>query len=204
MTKVEIMGLRRVLAPLVALAVVLLGLPAAAQQSFPTPEAAADALITALRASDRAALDQIFGAAWVQRLQASEPEERRQNAAHFVADAAAFRAIRRDGDDTAILMVGFDASPFPIPLRRVDGVWRYDPAAGAEEMLNRRIGANELTTLRASSQRGSRARRAATTVSIGTLQPGRSRARLVPCWPRRAIRRAARPVRPITATCIAS
>jgi hypothetical protein len=45
-------------------------------------------------------------------------------------------------------MVGFDASPFPIPLRRVEGGWRYDPAAGAEEMLDRRIGANELATIR--------------------------------------------------------
>jgi hypothetical protein len=122
--------------------------PPSVQQSFPTPEAAADALIAALRGNDRPALDRMFGAEWVQRLQASEPEERRENVARFLGEVAEFRAVRRDGEDTAILMVGFDASPFPVPLRRVDGAWRYDPAAGAEELLNRRIGANELTTIR--------------------------------------------------------
>ena len=122
--------------------------PASMQQSFPTPEAAADALIAALRGSDRPALDRIFGAEWVQRLQASEPEERQDNVARFLGEVAEFRAVRRDGEDTAILMVGFDASPFPVPLRRVDGAWRYDPAAGAEELLDRRIGANEITTIR--------------------------------------------------------
>src|SRR5262249_33383189 len=107
-----------------------------------------DALVAAMRTNDRAALDQIFGATWVQRLQASEPEERAQHAAQFVADATAFRAIRRDGDDTAILMTGLDAAPVAIPLPRVEGAWRYDPAAGADEILIRRIGANELTTIR--------------------------------------------------------
>src|SRR5262245_34489381 len=46
-------------------------------------------------------------------------------------------------------MVGFDASPFPIPLVTTGDSWRFDPAAGAEELLNRRIGFNELTTIRA-------------------------------------------------------
>lgn len=118
------------------------------QQSFPTPEAAADALIAALRGNDRPALDRIFGAESVQRLQPSEPEERQESVARFLADAAEFRAVRRESEDTAILMLGFDASPFPVPLRRVDGGWRYDPAAGAEEILNRHIGANELTAIR--------------------------------------------------------
>jgi hypothetical protein len=148
MMKATLLRLRRSTALVAAAMMLLLSTSAIAQQTFPTPEAAADALIAALRNNDRPALDGIFGDGWVDRLQASEPEERQANVARFLADAAAFRAIRRDGDATAILMVGFDASPFPVPLRLVDGAWQYDPAAGAEELLNRRIGNNELTTIR--------------------------------------------------------
>jgi hypothetical protein len=58
--------------------------------------------------------------------------------------------VAMEGADKAVLILGPDDWPFPIPLMRKDGTWAFDTAAGREEILARRIGRNELSTIQAS------------------------------------------------------
>ena len=77
-----------------------------------------------------------------------------------VADAAARKRVVEaydakhrvvmEGADKAVLVIGQEDWPFPIPLIRKDGAWRFDTAAGREEILHRRIGRNELSAIQAS------------------------------------------------------
>ena len=55
-----------------------------------------------------------------------------------------------EGDNKAIMVLGQDDYPLPIPLVRKDGQWRFDTAAGRDEILARRIGKNELDAIQAS------------------------------------------------------
>ena len=115
---------------------------------FATPEAAVDAFVTALESKDKQALMTIFG-----------PEgDRLLSSGDAVADAAdrkdfleAYRnkhAIIAEGE-LRILNVGVNDWPLPIPLASQGGKWYFDTEAGAEELINRRIGENELGAISA-------------------------------------------------------
>ena len=69
----------------------------------------------------------------------------------FVAAYDAKHQIAMEGDNKAIMVIGQEDFPLPIPLVRKDGMWRFDTAAGREEILARRIGKNELDAIQASS-----------------------------------------------------
>jgi hypothetical protein len=116
-------------------------------QVFATPEAAVAALSRAVSTTNRVELDSVFGAAAQQLV---NPDET-QGAAELAEFAAAFEAAHRlvrQSDSRMIVEIGTDRWPFPIPLVRVVGGWQFDTAAGVEELLNRRIGRNELDVLR--------------------------------------------------------
>ncbi len=134
------------------LAVVLaIGLPlaaAAAQnaKTFASPEAAAAALAASAKAQDQAALRDIFGPT----LADIENPDRVQAKNDLRAFAAALEQSFRLNHESATkcdLEVGADNWPFPIPIVQRDGQWFFDTAAGKEELLNRRIGKNELAVL---------------------------------------------------------
>ena len=67
----------------------------------------------------------------------------------FVAAYDAKHQIAMEGDNKAIMVIGQEDFPLPIPLVRKDGMWRFDTAAGREEILFRRIGKNELDAIQA-------------------------------------------------------
>src|SRR5215472_16595190 len=67
----------------------------------------------------------------------------------FIEAYDAKHAVAMDGDSKALLIVGQEDFPFPIPLVRKDGMWQFDTAAGRQEILYRRIGRNELDTIQA-------------------------------------------------------
>lgn len=118
---------------------------AAEERYFSTPEQAVAALITALERNDMARIDRLLG---VQGLLSSGDE---------VADnATRERFLRRyrernelvaGGPNDLVLQVGEDPWPMPIPLVRRAGRWSFDGPAGAEELVLRRIGRNELRTI---------------------------------------------------------
>ncbi|MGD0539700.1 MAG: DUF2950 domain-containing protein [Verrucomicrobiota bacterium] len=118
-------------------------LSAAGEQQFSSPEAAVDALKTAVVAQDTNALHAIFGPAG-HELVAADIVEATNERELFASRLAEKTVLVRDSDSKAVLHLGADGWAFPIPLRKQDGQWLFDTEAGKEEILNRRIGANEL------------------------------------------------------------
>ncbi len=114
---------------------------------FETPQQAVSALGEAVDSTNRTALVTLFGAE-TERLTNPDQVQGAQDLAEF---AAAFNATNRlvpESDKRIILEVGNDGWPFPIPLVKAADGWRFDTGAGVDEMLNRRIGRNELDVLR--------------------------------------------------------
>jgi len=140
--------LRR-LARIAALASVLGGYGAAlAQAPYATAEAAADALIEAVAASDRAALTQVLGkdAQTLVPLDRLDPADVRA----FVDKARQTRSVRMLEGGRGELSVGADDWVLPIPLlQRADGRWQFDVSGGLRALLEQRIGTNERSAMRA-------------------------------------------------------
>jgi len=129
---------------LTALLLVLPGrLPAADEERFSSPQAAVDALRAAVEVTDTNALHAIFGPAGhalvsVDVVEAAEEHEL------FMSRVKEKINLVAASDSKQELQLGADGWPFPIPLVKQDGQWLFDIEAGKEEILNRRIGANEL------------------------------------------------------------
>lgn len=125
----------------------LLALPlasaAADQRTFATPEAAVDALGEALKANDEAQLLAIFGSEHRNLVDTGDSAHDAKVRADTAAMLATFHVLEEHGSDRRVLLMGAQAWPLPIPLVRVDGAWRFATEEGVDELLNRRIGANE-------------------------------------------------------------
>ncbi|PRX30942.1 Protein of unknown function (DUF2950) [Paraburkholderia sp. BL18I3N2] len=120
-----------------------LGAFAAAQRTFATPEQAVTALSEALKARDEATLVAIFGEAHKRLVVSPDQAENEANWAKASAELDAFHVLDEAGPDRRILLVGGEAWPMPIPIVKEKGSWRFATELGEEEILNRRIGANE-------------------------------------------------------------
>jgi len=121
--------------------------PSAAQPSFATPEEASEALVAAVEKDDRAALQQLLGPGTEQLLASGDPVQDRQERSAFLAEYRAQHTLSAGGANDLVLLVGADQWPLPMPLVRKNGRWRFDGAAGADELVLRRVGANELNTI---------------------------------------------------------
>lgn len=125
---------------------------AAGQRTFATPDDAVSALSTALKAGDEATLIDIFGAAHKEMIATPDHAENVANWAAASAELDAFHVLTDAGPDRRTLLVGDEAWPMPIPIVKEHGSWRFATELGEEEILNRRVGANEreaITVLRA-------------------------------------------------------
>jgi hypothetical protein len=119
---------------------------ASTQRLFSSPEDAVNALTEAVKAKDETAIDQIFG-----------PSGKDLHSGDKVQDAAEFdelagnlaekTSLVRESDSRVLLHIGNENWPFPIPIVKKEGQWFFDTDAGKEEILNRRIGENELTAI---------------------------------------------------------
>lgn len=118
-----------------------------AQQFFATPEEAVAALRSATAAKDKDALLRIFGPQAKDLAQSGDPVEDAQAMARFAARLKEYSKLQKQSADTMLLHVGKLNWPMPIPLVRKNGQWYFDTAAGKEEILNRRIGRNELNAI---------------------------------------------------------
>jgi hypothetical protein len=143
----------KLIAGLLRLAVALvLAVPlasaAADQTTFPTPEAAVDALLAALKANDDAALVAMVGEKHKALVVTSDKADDAARHARAAAYLQTFRSLEERGNDRRVLLVGAQAWPYPIPLVRQGGGWRFAAEEGVEELLNRRIGGNERNAIR--------------------------------------------------------
>jgi Protein of unknown function (DUF2950) len=121
---------------------------ASAQKSFKTAQEGADALAAAARANDQKAIVAVLGPGGAGIASSGDPVADEQGRKTFVAAYDAKRNIDVKGD-RAVIVIGKDDWPFPIPLVQKDGNWRFDTAAGRDELLARRIGRNELAVIQA-------------------------------------------------------
>jgi len=119
------------------------------QKEFDTPKQAADALIQAAETFDVAAAKEILGPDSDDILTSEDPVMDRNRAKAFAAKAKEKNSIELDkkNPNHAILLVGTDDFPLPIPIVKQKGKWSFDTKEGREEILNRRIGANELNAI---------------------------------------------------------
>ena len=117
------------------------------EESFASPEQAVQALAAAWRSGRTSDLLAIFGPAGRPLVISGDPVAE-SNARHrFSASFDQRHHIEREGGGEAILVIGDEAWPYPIPIVRQGGAWRFDVKAGAEQILDRRIGANELNAI---------------------------------------------------------
>jgi hypothetical protein len=137
--------------PAVGLLLAVIGIPfqeaSGAPSAFPTPEEAVRALDQAIRATNRAALAELFGPA-AESLMNPDTVQGGRELADFAQAFTATNRLARVSDRRMVLEVGREAWPFPIPLVKGDRGWQFDGPAGVDELLNRRIGRNELDVLR--------------------------------------------------------
>jgi hypothetical protein len=123
---------------------------ASAEQSFKTIDAAVDALVSAARSNDRKALMEILGRGSSDIVSSGDPVADTASYQRFVSAYDAKHQLSMEGDNKAIMIIGQEDYPFPIPIVRENGTWRFDTGAGREEIIYRRIGANELDTIQTS------------------------------------------------------
>jgi len=117
------------------------------QRTFATPEAAVEALIAANRGNHLDQLLAILGPEGAKLIHSGDPIADEHGRARFVARYDKAHKIDLDGKNKATLIVGKDGWPFPLPLVGEHDRWHFDTKAGVEEILNRRIGRNELTVI---------------------------------------------------------
>jgi hypothetical protein len=119
------------------------------QKAFATPQQAADALILAADPFDLPALKEILGPGGEDLVSSADPVRDKNIAAAFAAKAREKNQVNSGSGEPnrAILVVGKDNWPLPIPLINKGGKWFFDTNAGREEILHRRIGSNELDAI---------------------------------------------------------
>ncbi|SAK52672.1 hypothetical protein AWB79_01913 [Caballeronia hypogeia] len=113
------------------------------QKTFATPEDAVNALEQALKSNDDSALVAIFGNAHKDLVVTPDEAENRKLRADALAEFEMYHLLEETSPDRRILRIGDEAWPMPIPLVREHGAWRFATEEGEQEVLDRRIGANE-------------------------------------------------------------
>jgi hypothetical protein len=136
-------------AAVVAMIIIVIGVKADAtvkQKGFATPDEAVNAFATAMRSNDEQALLSIFGTGAKELISSGDPVQDKQRREMFISDYDRKNSITQEGAKM-VLVIGEKDWPFPIPLVKKGDQWIFDTKAGKEEILNRRIGEDELSTV---------------------------------------------------------
>jgi hypothetical protein len=123
------------------------GKTAAQQHAFATPDDAVNALVDAVRAGNAKDMLMVIGPQSESWLSSGDKVADAAGWKKFVAAYDKKNNITMQGEVKAFLNVGDDDWPFPAPLIKKAGKWSFDAEAGREEVLNRRIGRNEIDTI---------------------------------------------------------
>jgi hypothetical protein len=125
------------------------GTPQPGQKEFDTPKQAADALIEVAANFDVAAAKEVLGPDGEDIISSEDPVMDKNRATAFANKAKEKMSveINKHNRNQAILIVGNDDFPLPIPIVKQKGKWFFDTKVGREEILNRRVGENELNAI---------------------------------------------------------
>jgi hypothetical protein len=117
------------------------------QKLFKSPEEAVKAFVEALRVHDEKELSLIFGPSTKEFFASGDPLVNKAERERFIKAYEEMNRLDRQTDIKAVLYVGKEDWPFPIPVRKGKEGWFFNTDEGKEELLNRRIGRNELNTI---------------------------------------------------------
>jgi hypothetical protein len=131
----------------IAIGWAMVAVAAAPPKRFSSPEEAVRAIIDAAKAHDQKTFLEIFGPEAKPLLNSGDPVSDREAGERFVKSYDEAHKLVQAGDSKVILQVGKDEWPFPIPLVKESGGWRFDTKQGREEIINRRVGRNELDVM---------------------------------------------------------
>lgn len=120
---------------------------AAGQKSYASPQAAVAGLVDAVTSGNKAKLGVILGPHGNRLISSGDAVADAQGRASFVKAYGEANRLAFDGDAKAVLVIGKDEWPFPIPLVKSANRWKFDTQQGEQEILNRRIGRNELAAI---------------------------------------------------------
>lgn len=120
---------------------------AAGQKTFAEPEEAVAALMDALKADDDAALLGLFGEDHKSLVVTSDKAENSALRAKTLKELQTFHVLEAPAPQRRIVLMGDQAWPMPIPLVLENGKWRFATELGEDELINRRVGANERAAL---------------------------------------------------------
>jgi hypothetical protein len=118
-----------------------------AQRIFATPEQAAAALANAIRSNDLTHIHSVLGPGSGKVIRSGDPVQDAAGRKRFLEAYETSVKIEPAGDARVTLFIGSEEFPFPFPLVKTATGWRFDSKAGAEEVLNRRIGRNERSAI---------------------------------------------------------
>jgi len=119
----------------------------AAQQSFATPQEAAAALANALRSDDLKQIHAVLGPGSGKVIRSGDPVQDAAGRKRFLEAYEKSVKIESVDDEKVTLLIGSEEFPFPFPLVKLATGWKFDAKAGAEEVLNRRVGENERSAI---------------------------------------------------------
>ena len=116
---------------------------------FASADAAVEALIKAVKAGDVDALVGVLGEESRPLVDSGDPVQDQHGRERFLEEYEAAHDLRKNEEGLTILEVGADKWPFPFPLVEENGHWKFDATEGAEQIIDRRVGENELFTIKA-------------------------------------------------------
>lgn len=117
------------------------------QRTFSSPEAAVSAFIGALKANNEKDLYAIFGREAKEIISSGDPVADKAGRENFVKLYEEKHSLQTESNGSRLIIIGKDDYPCPIPIAKRGKSWFFDTKAGKEELLNRRIGKNELTAI---------------------------------------------------------
>jgi hypothetical protein len=122
------------------------------QKTFSSPDAAATALVTAVRSGDEKAMLDVLGPRAKRLVSSGDAAEDADERANFVQRYDQMHRFVNEPDATTTLYIGAANWPTPIPLMHAGNTWYFDTEAGRREILYRRVGRNELSAIRVCEQ----------------------------------------------------
>ena len=120
------------------------------QETFASPDEAVKALVDALKGADAKAVSAIFGPGSKDLISSGDPTSDKTDRDRFINLYIQKSELEAVNADNVVLYVGNKGWPFPIPIVKIDGTWRFDTDEGRAEILARRVGRNELSVIQTS------------------------------------------------------
>ena len=124
--------------------------PVASGQTYATAEDAVTALVNAIRSDKPDAIMAVLGPGSERLINSGDAVVDDTARKKFVAAFGEKHQLTANGSDSMTLVVGNDDWPLPIPIAKSDGKWHFDSPAGAQELIDRRIGRDEIAAIRTS------------------------------------------------------